>query len=395
MFRKTLVMISMIFLSSNLFSNEILDKFIYAVKSKDIIEYRTTINMNDESKGLTEFKGKCIIKNVPSDTIIGAYYNFSSDESTTIYSGDEYLNYYPEIYGSKIVKLLLKSNKPQEFSEQKFEMNGQTLIAPSRVKSSFYYLCSPIELIKDLVELDSTYKMILLSDTIIDGIETRRIRYTIQDEIRDGEKELYYYLVAFDKKTDLPVYFLKYYTTQQTEVYYTEYQFNPKNIDYLFTRKAFPEDFIFDENPVHIKSKSLEIGTTAPDWTLKTIYDKEISLSEFKGKPVLFIISEIGCAPCMVAIPDLNDIAEKYKNIKVVSIYPRDNIVSLIKHAEKKKITYDILDNSDNVAKSYYCNSYPTFFIIDSNGILRYIHAGYGNGMKEILEDELNQVLNQ
>src|SRR5690606_34053099 len=126
MFRRALVMLSMMFLSSTLYSNEIIDKFINAVKSKDIIEYSTVINMNDESKGLTVLKGKCIIKNVPSDTIIGAFYNFTSDKSTTIYSGDEYLNYYPEIYGDKTVKLLLKSNKPEDFSEQKFEMNGQT-----------------------------------------------------------------------------------------------------------------------------------------------------------------------------------------------------------------------------------------------------------------------------
>jgi peroxiredoxin len=395
MFRKTLILILLSFISYNLHANEIIDRFNKAVKSKQIIQYSTMINMNDESKGLNILNCKCAFKMAPDDTLIGAYYNFSSDESINIYNNNEYLKYYPKIYGDKIVNLKLKAKKPKEFSDRTIEMNGQPLKAHSVVKSPIVYVFSLIELMKDLNNFENRYTQIILSDTLINGYQTSRIRYTITDTKLNGENVLYYYLVAFDKKTDLPVYFLKYTTKQQTEVFYSDYIFNNNDNDYLFTRKAFPSDYKIMEDPVRIERKSLKIGSIVPDWSLKSIYDKEIKLKDLRGKPTLLIFSEIGCAPCMIATPDLNEIANTYQNINVISIYSKDNRESLKKYSEKMKIVYDILDNSLEVADSYFVYGYPTFFLIDSGGILKYSRSGYSTSMRKRLEDEINKVLNK
>ncbi|MCX6156232.1 MAG: TlpA disulfide reductase family protein [Candidatus Kapabacteria bacterium] len=134
-------------------------------------------------------------------------------------------------------------------------------------------------------------------------------------------------------------------------------------------------------------------GKVAPDFNHKTIYDKEISIKDYKGTPIIMIFSEIGCAPCMIALPDLNEITKKYKNIKVISVYPKDKREIIKKHVTKNKILYDIIDKSEDLAKNYCISGYPTFFIIDKNGILNYIQSGYGDGMKEILEKEIEKVL--
>ena len=278
-----------------------------------------------------ELSGTSIFKMEPKDSIIGAFYNFHSEKNTDIYNGVQYLDYSPEYYGEKIVKLLLKAKKSEEFYEQKFQMNGQT--------------------------------------------------------------ELFYILVAFDKSSNFPVYFLKYYTTQQMEVFYTDYNFETNINNDLFTRKYFPADYEFLENPKAIWDKKLEIGIVAPDWTLKSIYDKEIKLKDLRGTPVLLIFSEIWCVPCMLANPDLNEITKSNKNIKVISIYPRDKRESLKKLVKSKKIIYDILDNSADVGKAYLINWYPTFMIIDKDGILKYNSAGYGEETKKKLEVEIEKII--
>jgi peroxiredoxin len=389
------VLLVLSIVSYSAFANEIVNSLVKAVKNKDIIQYSTIIKMNDESKGLTEISGNCTFKIEPKDTIIGAFYNLRNDNSSYIYNGKEYLEYYPEIYGDKIVKLLLRNKNPEEFSEQKFIMNGQTFFAPSRVMSPFLYYFSVIQLMDDLIDLSSKNYPNILSDTLINNYEASRIRINISDTIINGEREIYYYSVAFDKKTNLPVYFMKYNYSQQTEVYYSDYNFDNKGKKDLFSRKAFPKDYTFLEHAPMRTEKPLEKGLKAPDWTLTTIYDKEISLKDLKGTTLLIVFSEIACVPCMLAIPDLNDIANKFKNVKLMSIYPRDTREPLKKHAEKKKIIYDILDNSADVAKAYHVNGYPTFYLIDRKGVIKYSSSGYGEKLKKNLEDEIEKVLKE
>ena len=50
----------------------------------------------------------------------------------------------------------------------------------------------------------------------------------------------------------------------------------------------------------------------APDFTLKDLDDKEVSLSQYKGKVVLLNFWATWCEPCRVEIPWLIDMQQKY-----------------------------------------------------------------------------------
>src|SRR5262249_40516145 len=54
------------------------------------------------------------------------------------------------------------------------------------------------------------------------------------------------------------------------------------------------------------------IGLAAPDFKLKDLNGKEISLSEYKGKVVLVNFWATWCTPCLGEIPDLIEMQEKY-----------------------------------------------------------------------------------
>ena len=52
----------------------------------------------------------------------------------------------------------------------------------------------------------------------------------------------------------------------------------------------------------------------APDLTLKDLDDKDVSLSQFKGKVVLLNFWATWCEPCRVEIPWLIDMQQKYSD---------------------------------------------------------------------------------
>jgi peroxiredoxin len=163
----------------------------------------------------------------------------------------------------------------------------------------------------------------------------------------------------------------------------------------LFARDFFPASYKFEEHPREVEAKKLEMGVKVPDFDLPALSGKNICLSSLAGKPAFLIFSEIGCVPCMLSIPRINDLMKKYSNINFVSIYPKDKKESLEKMAKSKNIIFDILYNSSQTGKDYYISGYPSFFLIDSKGRLRYKTSGYGDNSEKKWEEEFNKLINE
>ncbi|WP_187328851.1 TIGR03435 family protein [Echinicola rosea] len=80
------------------------------------------------------------------------------------------------------------------------------------------------------------------------------------------------------------------------------------------------------------------------------------------------------CAPCIYTIPHLNDLTEAYKNdnISFIAItYEKEEDVS--KFLSRKKILASVgTDTAYQTINNYEVNAYPTTFLIDENGILKW-----------------------
>jgi len=62
-------------------------------------------------------------------------------------------------------------------------------------------------------------------------------------------------------------------------------------------------------------------GDALPDFTLKDIEGKQIALASLKGKPVLLNLWATWCAPCVVEMPMLDDLAADYAGkLQVVTV---------------------------------------------------------------------------
>lgn len=116
------------------------------------------------------------------------------------------------------------------------------------------------------------------------------------------------------------------------------------------------------------------VGKAAPAFTLNTISGKKISLSSFKGHPMLLNFWATWCGPCKEEIPQMNQLYKKFKDkgfvILAVSIDEDDADVS--DFMKDTPIDFIVLrDGAQKIARSSYkVFGYPFSFIIDRKGII-------------------------
>lgn len=127
------------------------------------------------------------------------------------------------------------------------------------------------------------------------------------------------------------------------------------------------------------QNKSELIGKEAFPFSVTDISGNKYSLEKLKGKVIVINFWFVECKPCVMEIPDLNDLVEKYKGKEVVFLGFATNDKSKIESFLKTKTyKYNIIADSKEIAALYKANSYPTHLVIDKNSIISYYITGLG-----------------
>lgn len=129
-------------------------------------------------------------------------------------------------------------------------------------------------------------------------------------------------------------------------------------------------------------------GKPAPAFSAYTIQGKPVNITELKGKIIVLSVWTTTCMPCVEEINAFKFFKNKYKNknIEYIAIAPVDNQqaiqVFLTRHSMDFKIWYS---PSPNFVKDYIAEEYPTNYVIDRTGTIRYAQVGYSkDGYKDI-----------
>ncbi|MDD5312048.1 MAG: redoxin domain-containing protein [Dehalococcoidia bacterium] len=136
------------------------------------------------------------------------------------------------------------------------------------------------------------------------------------------------------------------------------------------------------------------IGKRAPDFTLKSLDDEEISLGQFKGKRVLLNFWLEGCPPCETEMPILQTAFNKYTRdeLIVLAVNVRGDIDKVKYFAGKENLIFPVLlDTEGKVDSVYKPPFFPTSFFIDSSGIIREIKTERFQSISEI-DDILGKI---
>lgn len=115
------------------------------------------------------------------------------------------------------------------------------------------------------------------------------------------------------------------------------------------------------------------VNSKAPDFTLKDMNGKIVSLSAFKGKVVLLNFFATWCPPCRAEMPAFNKLyrALKQRGLEVIAISSDRSINDIKDFLEKNKVDFPVLFDADHAAnKQYRVFSLPTTFLINKNGLI-------------------------
>lgn len=110
---------------------------------------------------------------------------------------------------------------------------------------------------------------------------------------------------------------------------------------------------------------------TAPPWQLTTQAGENISLSDYKGKPVILHFWATWCPYCKKLQPKLAELEQKYQHsgIKIVAISFNED-EGAAPQDELKERGYDFITavEGESVANQYGVRGTPTTFFINRQG---------------------------
>ena len=118
----------------------------------------------------------------------------------------------------------------------------------------------------------------------------------------------------------------------------------------------------------------------APDFVLNDMNGKKVTLSEYKGKPVLLNFWATWCGYCRKERPHLNALYNEYKKqgLVVLSVSTDRSIEKVRSYLKNIPADFIVLSDADGrTASEYGIRGYPSSFLIDRSGLVKQAFAGY------------------
>jgi peroxiredoxin len=117
----------------------------------------------------------------------------------------------------------------------------------------------------------------------------------------------------------------------------------------------------------------------APDFTLKDLSGKNVKLSALKGRVVLVEFWATWCPPCRTSIPALEKLHRAYaaKGLTILAVSMDEGSWDDVRaFAKEEKMTYTVLQGTEEVSSQYAVRMIPATFLVDRQGTIQNRYLG-------------------
>jgi thiol-disulfide isomerase/thioredoxin len=134
----------------------------------------------------------------------------------------------------------------------------------------------------------------------------------------------------------------------------------------------------------------------APHFSFTTHENQNVSNASLRGKVVLLDFWGTWCPPCRESVPILRDLNKKYagKSFQLVGI-SSDNDEDVWKtFIQAQHMDWsEYIDLSDEVLQAFKVESFPTYIVLDKDGVIRFRQSGLGEYTQGELTDAIKKAL--
>ncbi len=158
------------------------------------------------------------------------------------------------------------------------------------------------------------------------------------------------------------------------------------------TMEVFQKEMRQQGPPV---SEFITEGAQFKDFTITDMEGKGVSLEDLKGKVAVINFWFVACMPCIMELPQLNEVVDKFegKDVEFLAI-TFDKDAKVKKLITEKPFKYRLFNNQMDMIRDLQIAAFPTNIVLDKSGKVVKSKLGFspviGEELTEVIEKALN-----
>ena len=144
-------------------------------------------------------------------------------------------------------------------------------------------------------------------------------------------------------------------------------------------------------------AQALRPGDEAPAFTADALSGGgTLSLEQYRGRVVYLDFWASWCAPCAASLPALDALRKAFPEdrFQVLAINVDKDPGDAKRFLSRRPVGYpSAVDPKGTLPERFGVETMPTSFLIDANGVIRYVHKGFRRGDEAKLTSEIEKLL--